>query len=445
MEDKTTTSAHLPKVISGIDTLYYFYESNEFYDDFFLDILNQLEESKARFEKRYISYSNNDLKVAISNQAFEFNGKAQGFYWFTHLDNYVTIGLKDNYTNRALNDIQVQLNAVGIYTLGIKAILRYTDNIFKEVTTGYKPLTRADLNIFVQSDMSWLQKDMFVSRKRQYTAHLKEVASKYRLQTLYVGKAPFLLRLYDKKEELKSSKKSEMMYEYFLNNGFTREGDIFNIEFEMHRKHLKTYNIDTVDDLLGYAQKLFRESMDFIRLVDLSTISENSINSQNRYKAEVHPIWQHISDSYELKDFLALDMPLERLKRKNYSYTVEDAIKEHVAIARKSYVHGGVVDTQYFEEVFKAFNKSKEPKYITTQSIHDEKDAKKEIIVTYENILESINLRELNDLELEKYVTILESYMQESDLDLYMLIQKHQLAHIELESRGKQMQDEFPF
>lgn len=443
MEDKTTTSAHLPKVISGIDTLYYFYESNDFYDDFFLDILNQLEESKGRFDKRDISYSNNDLKVAISNQAFEFNGKSQGFYWFTHLDNYVTIGLKDSYTNRALNDIQVQLNAVGIYTLGIQAILRYTDNIFKEVTTGYKPLTRADLNIFVQSDMSWLQKDMFVSRKRQYTTHLKEVSSKYRLQTLYVGKAPFLLRLYDKKEELKSSKKSEMMYEYFLNNGFTKEDDIFNIEFEMHRKHLKTYNIDTVDDLLGYAQKLFRESMDSIRLVDLSTISENSINSQNRYKAEVHPIWQHISDSYELKDFLALDMPLERLKRKNYSYTVTEAIKEHVAIARKFYVHGGVVDTQHFEEVLEAYHKSREPKYLISSFTLEEKN--KEFEITNETLSEHIELRELSDLELERYIKMIDELMINPNSDLKALMKKHEIAFIELKSRGKSLFQESLF
>ncbi|MCX6050973.1 MAG: hypothetical protein NTZ60_00480 [Campylobacterales bacterium] len=376
---------------------------------------------------------------------FEFNGKAQGFYWFTHLDNYVTVGFKDNLTNKSLNDIQIQFTAVGIYTIGLKALLRYVDDIFKDVSTGYKPLTRVDLNMFVQSDLSWLQKDMFVSRKRQYTTHLKEVSSKYKLQTLYIGKQPFLLRLYDKKEELKNSPKKEMMYEYFLNNGFNREDDIFNIEFEMHRKHLKAYNIDTVDDLLGHAEKLFKESMDAIRLVDLSTISENSINTMNRYKAETHPLWQHISDSYQLKDFLALDMPLERLKRKNYTYTVTDAIKDHLAIARKFYVHGGVVDKQHFVEVLKAFNKSKEPKYITTQSVHNEKNSKKEVVITYETISEQVNLREHSDLELEKYIKTLESYMLEPDLDLRVLIKKHQLAFIELEFRGKAQQEEFPF
>ena len=438
MEDKNKLSTNLPNVISGIDTFYYFYESNDLYDDFFLEILDQLEDSKGRFDKRDISYANKDLKVSISSQAFEFNGKAQGFYWFTHLDNFLTVGFKDNLTNRGLNDIQVQFTAVGLYTLGLKALLRYVDDIFKDVTTDYKPITRVDLNMFIQSDLSWLDKDMFVSRKRKYTTHLKEVSSKYKLQTLYIGKEPFLLRLYDKKEELKNSKKNELMYEYFLNNGFTREDDIFNLEFELHRKYLKTYSIDTVDDLLGHAEKLFKESMNAIRLVDLSTISQNSINTMNRYKAETHPLWQHISDSYKLKEFLALDMPLERIKRKNYSYTIEDSMKEQVSLARKAYVHNIVVDEQFYEEVLEAFYKSKESKDNTSQT-------PLKLQIEYEDINDSISLNELSDLDIERYVKNLEFKMSNPDLDLQLLIKKHQLAFIELEHRGKPLQQEFPF
>lgn len=215
METINNNSTNLSRVICGVDTLFYFYESNDNYDDFFLDILDQLEDAKGRFDKREISYESKDLKVSINNQVFEYNGKAQGFYWFTHLDSYFKVGLKDYTTNRGLNDIQVQLLGVGIYILGIKSLLQYVDELFGNVTTGYRSITRADLNIFVQADLSWLTKDMFVSRKRKYTSHVKEVSSKYKLQTLYIGKEPFLLRIYDKQEELKNSKKKELMHEYY--------------------------------------------------------------------------------------------------------------------------------------------------------------------------------------------------------------------------------------
>lgn len=358
MENKNLKkSTNLPNVISGIDTLYYFYESNNLYDKFFIEMLQQLENNKKIFDSQEVSYENRDLKITVDNQVFEFNGKSQGFYWFSHLDNFFSVGFKESNKNIELHNIQIQFNAIGIYTLGIKNLLRYTDSIFKNISTGYKPVTRVDLNIFVQTDLSWLSKEMFVSRKRNYTTHTKEVSSKYRLQTLYVGKAPFLLRLYDKQEELKNSSKKEMMYAYFLQHGFNLEDEVFNIEFELHRTQLKKFSIDSVDDLLRSAEKLFKECMSAIRLVDLSSISKNSVNSMNRYKADTHPLWQHISDSYELKDFLAYDTPLLKITRPKYLYTVEQAIKEHVDLANRAYFNDVIVDEQFYCEVLTARGK----------------------------------------------------------------------------------------
>jgi len=357
MENSNNISTNYPNVISGIDTLFYFFESNKLYDDFYSDLSKQLDANKKIFEEQSITYENRDLKVSINSNVFEFNGRANGFHWFTHLDNFVKVGFKDSESNTALHNIQVQLIGVGIYTLGLKSLLRYVDNIFTHITTGYKPITRVDLNIFIQSDLSWLNKEMFVSRKRKYTSHLKEICSKYKLQTLYIGQAPFKLRLYDKRAELKNSAKSELMYDYFSRHDINREEDIFNIEFEMHRKHLRSFSIDSVDDLLSHADKLFKESMDAIRLVDLSTISKNSINSMNRYKAEIHPLWQHIKDSYKLKDFLEVDMPLTKLKRKSYHYTIEEAIAEHLVLAKRVSSKDVVVDEQFYSEVLMALGK----------------------------------------------------------------------------------------
>ena len=347
-----------PKTISGIDTLYYFYETNEEYDDLFLEILNQLDEIKARFEKRYIKYDTKDIIISIKNQAFRYNGKAQGFYWFTHIDEYIKIAFKDKMTNRGLNDIQVQLTAVGIYTLGIKSLLEYTDNLLANYITGHKPLTRVDLNIFIEDDLSWIDKDMFVARKRSYTSIYKEMATKHKRETLYIGKKPFLLRIYDKLAELKKSKKQEMMFEYFKNNGFESLESITNIEFELHRDYFKTFKIDTVEDLLFRAELLFKNCLNSIRLVDLSSITDNTINSKNKNRAKTNPLWEYLASSYQLKDFLALQAPLERLKRKSYIYTEEEAIKEHLEVARKAYIHNIVIDEMFYQELLYKFRES---------------------------------------------------------------------------------------
>jgi hypothetical protein len=419
-----------PKTISGIDTLYYFYESNDSYDDLFLDIVDQTEEAIGRFEKRHIPYSNKDIKILINKQAFTFNGKAQGFFWFTHIDEYLTIGFKDHLTNRGLNDIQIQLNAIGIYTLSLNTLIKYTDDLLAGFITGYKPLTRVDLNIFVQSDLSWISKEMFVARKRSYISIFKEIATKHQLQTLYIGKKPFLLRLYNKAEELKSSKKKDMMYEYFLNNGFDSLENVFNIEFEMHRNYFKSFKIDTVDDLLQRAELLFQDCLNAIRLVDLSTITDNTIDSKNKNRALTHPLWEHLSTSYKLNDFLALEAPLERIKRKSYRYTIQEAIEEQCALAKKAYIHNIVVDEQFYNEVLETFCKRKNSAYSDMLPLKNES-------IDFNNPSIEINIKTLSNLDLERYLYTLEQDMNNySDLDLGILIKRHQLVHIELKSRG---------
>lgn len=419
-----------PKTISGIDTLYYFYESNDSYDDLFLDVIDQLDEAKGRFEKRDISYSNRDIKIQINKQAFTFNGKAQGFFWFTHTDEYFTIGFKDRLTNRGLNDIQLQLNANGIYTLGLKTLIKYIDDLLIDYTSGHKPLTRVDLNIFVQADLSWIAKEMFVARKRSYTSIFKEIANKHQLQTLYIGKKPFLLRLYNKIEELHNSKKKEMMFEYFLNNGFDSLENVFNIEFEMHRDYFKSFKIDIVDDLLQRAELLFQDCLNAIRLVDLSTITDNTIDSKNKNRALTHPLWEHLVTSYKLNNFLALEAPLERIKRKSYIYTIQEAMEEQYALAKKAYIHNIVVDEQFYSEALAFFRRMKS-KYKDLTFNTEDKNANSN------EPLRKINIKELDNLELEKYLFTLEEDMNNySDLDLGMLIKRHQLVHLELKSRG---------
>jgi len=347
----------MPKTISGIDTLYYFYQTNHNYDDLFLDILNQLEEAQARFEKKYLKYDNKDILISINKQSFRYNGKAQGFYWFSHTDEYLKIAFKDNMTNRGLNDIQVQYTAKGIYTLGLKTLLKYTDDLLSQYITGYKPLTRVDLNIFVEDDLSWIEKDMFVARKRSYTSIYKEIANKHKIQTLYIGKKPFLLRIYDKLAELKKSKKQAMMFEYFKNNGFISLQNVSNVEFELHRDYFKNFKIDTVEDLLFRAELLFQDCLNAIRLVDLSTITDNTQNLKNKNRAKTHPLWQYLHSAYKLDGFLSLQAPLERVKRKNYIYTIQNAIEEHLSLAKKAYVHNIVIDEMFYNEILQKFQK----------------------------------------------------------------------------------------
>jgi len=273
------------KLLCGVDTLYYFVKTNESYDDMFLDIIEQLNNQEALFQRDEIDFSNKDIFITIKNSSFQYLNKAEGFYWFKDINEYFKIGFKDKEKNIRLHNIQVQLQGIGIYTIGLKPLLKYiNDELLKDIRDDLLPATRADINCFINYDFSFIDKTMFVSRKKRYFT-ISDIGTSSKTQTLYVGKKPFMLRIYDKKLELEKSNKKEMMYEYFINNGLDIQKPIFNVEFQMHRTHLKSLGIDTLNDLLLNANSLYKKAMDDIRLIDINTVNEKELKNNNKNRA----------------------------------------------------------------------------------------------------------------------------------------------------------------
>jgi len=270
------------KILSGIDSLYYFIQSNHNYLKLYDDIQKQIEDTQAKFKKENIEFENSDINITIDNTSLNYRGKAEGFHWFRDLNNFYKVGFKKSGTNKMLQDIRVQLQGVGIYTVGIKNLLiMINDELLQNYSTTYYPVTRADLNCFVQYDFSFITRDMFVTRKRQY-ATISEIGSANTLQTIYIGKEPFKLRLYNKTLEMQKSQKEEMMKNYFTQNGFDINKTIFNVEFQLNRQHLRHFEIDSVDNLLCNAENVFKVSMDDIRLIQKDSISNKTAKSTNK-------------------------------------------------------------------------------------------------------------------------------------------------------------------
>jgi hypothetical protein len=405
------------KKVFGIDSLYFFFETNENYDDLFLEILDQLEEIKAKFEKRDIEFENRDLIISINDIQLSYLGKQEGFYWFKDSNEFFRIGFKDRYKNRGLNDIRVQLQGNGIYTVGINSIVELLKDLVKGCISDYIPVTRADLNCFIQYDFSFVKKDMFSTRKRKYST-INEIGDANTTQTLYVGKEPFKLRLYNKSLELKKSKKFEIMNEYFLNNDFDLEQTIFNIEFQMNRGHLKQYNINTIDDLFANAKSLFQIAMDDIRLLDVDSVSAERLKN-NKYQANTHPLWEEIKSEYDLKDFLQIDFPLERLKRKISVYDENKFEYEYISLLRKAYINNLTLDDEHLRSLY--FKAKESLKKTTTQ-----KELKKDYIevdIVDENTNKKENFRLLNNGELIKPLRT-ETVANLSDYDLLVYLDK---------------------
>lgn len=420
------------KLLNGIDSLYYFAESNENYDDLFLEILDQIEDAKGKFEKKEIEFENSDIHIQVNDIPLSYLGKQEAYHWFKDINEYFRIGFKDRYKRQGLNDIRIQLQGIGIYTIGIKTLVDFINNILlRHHITGYYPITRVNLNCFIQHDFSFLSKEMFSTRKRNYST-ISEIGSHKELQTIYVGKAPFKLRLYNKKEELKKSSKKDLMYEYFENNGFDLEEPIFNVEFEIQRTHLRNFNILTIDDLFENAVNLFKQSMVDIRLIDISNITQKDIENNSKSRANTLPIWDYIKESYTLEDFLQVQLPLQRVKRKISIYDDVKFKLEFISLIRKAYINSLQLDSELLNSYLKlakeSFTKSPTMKqlrkrYTEVEIIHS--DGRKEQLRLLEdgNLIKPLNIQTvalLQDYDLHVYLEKTQENQHKSTKDKHI-------------------------
>lgn len=433
--------------VCGMDALYYFCESSLNYDDLYLDILDQMECIKGKFEKKEIEYIHADITININEITLSSLGKAEGYDWFKDINEFFKIGFKDTKTNKGLHDIRVQLLANGIYTIGIKSIVELIDSMLEGyITKAYHPITRIDLNCFIEYDLGFITKSMFVTRKRNYSS-ISEIGSANTIQTLYVGKPPFRLRLYNKSLELKQSKKQEVMEAYFRLHGFDMEQPIFNVEFEMHRSHLRAFGIETLEEALHSAQMLFKQAMDDIRLIDLNTISDKDIENNTKNRAKSLPIWEFIKENYCIDSFLQVTSPLERIKRKAYVYDDTSFSKEHKLLIRKGLINSVPITKELLiQNLDEAILELHEPTHPTAKAFHYSKDFIPIEIKNFEGVKQHFRLLKngqlikpvnvlsvfkLSDFELLEYLDDITADFKKEDSDFKTTYKRYKVAYDE--------------
>lgn len=413
--------------ISGIDALYYFAQSGAFYDRFYESIVQKIERRRKEFEAFNYAYKDNDIIIDINGIEVAYSGRSRdGFDWFAHES--FRLGLKDSEQTPNIHNIRVQLNAMGIYTIGLKSLLDFIQHkVLKGVTTGHFPITRIDLNSFVQHDFRYLRSEMISSRKKSHHANIAEHTKGYELETFYVGKKPFLLRIYNKKRELATVKEDKrlVMYNHFGINGLERDGPIFNVEFEMHRTFLKEYGIDTIEDAIARADILFKKACDLIRLIDVESISAKTLDSANRNRAKTLPIWQHIRDAYAIDGFLQLDTPLEKIAPISVRYSLEDAAKAIKRVLQRLRLHGNAPTFLFLLDVY--------------QDEQEEYALRDNIVSLHQRHSEDEDLSRYSDEGLQRYEERMAIELDESmyDDELYETVsRKHNVILEELERRG---------
>ncbi len=336
-------------IASGIDSLYYFIESNGAYKEFYDQSISSVVEKAKETNGGYIP--KDTLKIKISDIEFTYLGKEQGFYFFADSAGAFRVGFKDPNTNRGVQDIRVQLQGLGIYAMGLVKLSEYINNvILNEISTDNYFITRADFNIFCQFDLgSVIVPEHITTRKRKFERIL---GKKNTYETLYIGKPPSRLRIYDKALEMDyTTMKAYFLSRYLEPLGIKIVEPFWNFEFECHRDFFKQYKISTLDDLLSNAELLFHKMMEQIRLIDITTISQKDLEADRLYKGSNHTLWDYLDKSYSFNAKEQNTIPLERIKYAPKELNANDFIEEFRTLVKKYADHTVIVNHEEIREV----------------------------------------------------------------------------------------------
>lgn len=121
----------------GVDTLYYYAQSNDRYIECFYDLEAQLKDQMKLMQDDPYAYAHSAMIVKLGEHTLQYLNKVQGVHWFKDVNEYFKIGLLNPTINSFQHSIQVQLLGNGIYTVGMKPLLTFiNEEILKEITTG---------------------------------------------------------------------------------------------------------------------------------------------------------------------------------------------------------------------------------------------------------------------------------------------------------------------
>ena len=211
----------------------------------------------------------------------------------------------------------------------------------------------------------------------------------------------------------------------------------------MHRRHLKEYEIDTIEDALKNAVSLFEKAMDDIRLIDTKTITKKDIHNNSKNRAIMLPIWDEIKKNYSIEAFMHNSHPVERIKRKIVLYSDEQLMEDCKTLFRKALIHRLPIRAKllerYLDETIEELTmpKKKETKKAYTDiEIEDTKGNKEHFRLLDDGLLirpfNTITVTKMRDDELLRYIDDLKISSWSDELTN----KKYSLAYEEASKRG---------
>lgn len=311
-----------PKFLAGLDSLYFFLEVNlEDYTTFYNNILlkdillndDKLEMLSHDYSKQWTVYEYSSDFIGYDDSEIKDFSPC-----FRIL--FKNLNTRDNNHSILIQMDSFFMNYFG-YFEAYNYVLDFVNSLGIRILNSH--VNRVDLNTYVlDHNFEYLDYSLFSTRISK-SAKERDFYRNGKLETFYLGSRlskTLFLRIYNKhielnKKEDKTSflKKSLIKYKFLQKYPLLKSDfkTLWNVEFECKREFLKSYNIDTVEQLLSALNGLHLDIMTKrIRLLE----RVKDVNNNNRIPTA--NIWNSIALNYKvLKEDIK---PVERLPQKPY-------------------------------------------------------------------------------------------------------------------------------
>lgn len=286
---KKAPTQNVFKTVCGIDALYFYVKID-------------LEDYK-RFYLNLQSIEGENYKLLSPDYTKQFTYFAHyGETENLEFQKICRIGFKNTNTNDYNDFIIIQMETIALQQMTLDEIKEYFNLQLNSL--GLCPLkyqlSRFDLNTYVfDFDLSWINYNFFSTKMKKSNSFY--TGSK--MQSFYLGSPGGIqFKIYNKLEELKTLDFKEgiqkqtlidkkYIYKYYK---LPKYDFLWNLEYKIKREQMKTYGIDTIDDLKDKANGLFITlGNNVVRLLEEEKKESNPDRINN------HRLWDTILTQYD--------------------------------------------------------------------------------------------------------------------------------------------------
>ena len=325
--------------VCGIDALYFYIKVD--LDDYTKFYHNHL------LKNHLVSENMEMLSNDYTNQFTYFSYSADiGTDYLNEgvaqLQKICRIGFKNLNTADNLYSVKIQMNSIPLQQMTIESIITHFTDLLNSF--GLVPLkfqaSRVDLNTYIFNySFDWINHMYFSTRLKKNRSFLNNTT----LETFELGARGngLFLRIYNKLVELSTlDTETERGKKYLIYRKYIRKylkapevNSLWNIELELRREQLRTYKIDTLQDLNDKINSLhtfiFKNSFRLLQ-------KEKKLNT-NDSKIPNHDIWNHVIENYDYNGSTVSKIDKTKLKQYKRDNTwLKNRLEEYLAESRNT-------------------------------------------------------------------------------------------------------------